>query len=114
MKIVLLFLSLLIIPNASSQVTDSLADVEMIREMSEASIYAPGKVLPPFTAKDLDGKTYTHYTLRNGKQAMFLNLWFMSCAPCIAEIPHLNRLYDMMKNSPSFRLQPLHGKRKMW
>jgi len=31
-----------------------------------------------------------------------MNFWFVSCAPCIAEIPNLNRLYDMTKDSPDF------------
>ncbi len=92
---------------AHSQDKDSLQEVEMIREMSEASIYAPGKVLPAFTAKDLNGKTYTHYTIRNGKKVTFLNLWFISCAPCIAEMSHLNRLYDMMKDSADFQFVAL-------
>jgi thiol-disulfide isomerase/thioredoxin len=58
-----------------------------------------GKTLPDFTAKDLNGMTYTGSIVRN-KKVTFLDFWSLSCAPCLAEIPNLNRLYDMTKDDP--------------
>lgn len=60
-----------------------------------------GKKLPSFTAKDINGKVYTEkYT---DAKATFLNFWFASCAPCIQEVPHLEKLYNMFKDNADFR-----------
>jgi thiol-disulfide isomerase/thioredoxin len=48
-----------------------------------------GKPLPDFALRDLAGQPVTAASLR-GRPAV-LNLWFTTCAPCLAEIPALNR-----------------------
>src|SRR5690349_10846086 len=93
---------------AHSQVTDTakwfeqykndLADADYIPDSLLGSL--KGKVLPPFLARDLNGNTVTLETLRG--KVVYLNFWFLSCAPCIAEIPNLNRLYENTKNLPGF------------
>lgn len=50
------------------------------------------KPAPHFELKDLQGKTWSLKEL-NGKTVV-LNFWFTSCAPCIKEIPELNRLAE--------------------
>ncbi|MCL2724450.1 MAG: TlpA family protein disulfide reductase [Polyangiaceae bacterium] len=49
-----------------------------------------------FTARDLDGKTVklSNYL---GKQAILLSFCATWCEPCVAEFPHLRRLYDANK-----------------
>lgn len=103
MKRIFLLLALFVFINASSQVNDSM-EIESMRIRSESQFDSNviGKVLPDFTAKDMNGKTYTNNTVSNGK-VTFVNLWFISCEPCIAEIPNLNRLYDVLKDSLDFQ-----------
>ena len=89
-----LFLSI----SANSQVKDS-ADKfsELSKMLNDFFGDIDGKELPAFTAKDLEGKTYTNKNIL--AKATFLNFWFAGCQPCIGEIPHLNRLYKTFKNS---------------
>lgn len=103
MKRIFLSLALFVFIKASSQVNYSMDEIEMSRAMNE-SVYTNviGKVLLDFSAKDVNGVTYTNDTIRNGK-VTFLNFWFIACAPCIAEIPNLNRLYDITKDSLGFQ-----------
>jgi len=103
MKYLILISALFVFISASSQVSDSM-EVETMRSLVlQFNNDAAASVLPDFTAEDLAGKTYTNNIVRNGK-VTFINLWFVSCPPCIAEIPNLNRLYDMMKDSPDFQV----------
>ncbi|HEX6168693.1 MAG TPA: TlpA disulfide reductase family protein [Chitinophagaceae bacterium] len=60
-----------------------------------------GNILPPFTAKDLNGKVYTEKDIM--ATATFLNFWFAACQPCIEEIPQLNRLYHLFKDSSDIK-----------
>lgn len=102
MKKIFLALSLFVLINASSQVSDSM-EIESLRsDVLRFNNDVAVNVLPDFTAKDLAGNTYTNNNVRNGK-VTFINLWFISCLPCIAEIPNLNRLYDMMKSRTDFQ-----------
>ena len=49
-----------------------------------------GLKFPSFTATTIEGK---HYTLMDLKgKIVLINLWFIGCPPCIAEIPILNEL----------------------
>jgi len=60
---------------------------------------APGKgaTATDFTARDIDGKTVR---LANylGKEAILLNFWQTWCEPCVAEFPHLRRMYESNKD----------------
>jgi peroxiredoxin len=49
-----------------------------------------------FTAQDTAGKT-VHLSDYLGKQAVLINFWGTFCEPCLAEFPHLNRIYDQNK-----------------
>jgi thiol-disulfide isomerase/thioredoxin len=102
MKLFFLSIALFLCIHANSQVNDSMQEMETSRLWNE-SFYENvlRKELPDFTARDLNGKIYTSNTVMNQK-VTFMNFWFIACAPCIAEIPNLNRLYDMMKDNPDF------------
>jgi thiol-disulfide isomerase/thioredoxin len=49
-----------------------------------------GKPAPPFTVKDMNGKTYSLKDLKD--KVVVLNFWFTECMPCIKEMPELNNL----------------------
>lgn len=49
-----------------------------------------GRPLPAFVLFDTAGRPLESNSLRG--QAMVLNLWFTTCAPCVAEMPALNRI----------------------
>lgn len=55
-----------------------------------------GKKLPPFTLLNLEGQELTE-AIGHGK-VMLINTWFTSCAPCIAEMPELNRIQAQYQN----------------
>lgn len=99
MKTVLIILAVFASAGVYGQVTDSV-EIETMRAISESQFDSDvvGTVLPEFTATDLSGRKYTVKTIGDNK-ITFINLWLLSCAPCIAEIPHLNRLYADMKDN---------------
>jgi peroxiredoxin len=72
------------------------------RQIGDSTIYAVefhmrttnnkliGKQLPDFNFKDLDGNMIKASELK-GKPVV-INLWFVKCPPCIAEMPALNSI----------------------
>jgi thiol-disulfide isomerase/thioredoxin len=54
------------------------------------------KPLPPFELADLKGAKWNLASLK-GKVA-FVNVWATWCGPCQMELPHLQKLYDRLKN----------------
>jgi thiol-disulfide isomerase/thioredoxin len=102
MKNVFLLLILSTFINGFGQVNDSM-EIELMRSsLLQFDNDASQNLLPDFKTKDLDGRSYTKKDLLNGK-ITFINLWFVACPPCIAEIPNLNRLYEIMKDKPGFQ-----------
>ena len=49
-----------------------------------------------FTARDIDGKTVKLST-HLGKDVILLNFCATWCEPCVAEFPHMRRMYDANK-----------------
>lgn len=56
-----------------------------------------GATASDFSARDIDGKTVKLSTYL-GKQAILLNFWQTWCEPCVAEFPHLRRMYEANKD----------------
>ena len=54
-----------------------------------------------FQAVTLEGDTISEKSLE-GKVTLF-NFWFETCAPCMAELGELNRLYDKLKTNSEFQ-----------
>jgi thiol-disulfide isomerase/thioredoxin len=50
------------------------------------------KTFPEFSFTDINGKKISSSDFRG--KAMVLNLWFTSCAPCIKEMPDLNKIKE--------------------
>lgn len=56
-----------------------------------------GGTASDFSARDIDGKTVRLSSFL-GKNAVLLNFWQTWCEPCMAEFPHLRRLYEVNRS----------------
>ena len=61
-----------------------------------------GKQLGQFKIKTSDSTTFSNADL-SGK-ITFVNFWFASCPPCMAEMEGLSKLYDTLKNNTNFAM----------
>src|SRR6185312_11108396 len=61
--------------------------------------HAIGKQLDSF-AVFYHGKKFTNKNLVH--KTVFINFWNTTCAPCMAELPQLNHLYDSLKKHSNF------------
>jgi len=59
-----------------------------------------GKDIPEFSLVGRSGKVYTKESLKG--KVVVLNFWSVNCGPCLMEIPVLNRLQQMYKDSSDF------------
>jgi peroxiredoxin len=62
---------------------------------AEASMKT-GTQATDFAARDIDGKT-VRLSDYLGKQAVLIDFWSTYCEPCLAEMPHLRKLYAEQK-----------------
>ncbi len=65
---------------------------------SQAPSEFVGKKAPSFSMTDMNGKTISSESLVG--KVVVLNFWFVTCKPCIEEIPALNEVYKKYKNNP--------------
>ena len=47
--------------------------------------------------KDILGNTYTPENIKG--KVVVINFWYMSCAPCVEEMPELNKLVNEYENN---------------
>lgn len=57
---------------------------------TEAIKKLEGCSMPEFTAQTLRGESVSKQSLRG--KIVVMNFWYISCAPCVAELPALNKL----------------------
>jgi len=50
-----------------------------------------------FTARDTDGNTF-RLSDHIGKEVVLIDFWATWCVPCLAEMPHLERMYQQYKS----------------
>ncbi|MBE9536233.1 MAG: TlpA family protein disulfide reductase [Proteobacteria bacterium] len=62
----------------------------------------PGYPAPDFTFPDLSGKQVSLSDYKG--KFVLLNLWSITCPPCIEEVPYFEGLYQQMKGQSDFHL----------
>lgn len=74
------------------RVTEEMKEANRKRELETKRAYDAmiGKPAPDFELKDLQGNNWSLKALRG--KVVVLNFWFTTCAPCVAEMPELNKL----------------------
>ncbi len=65
-------------------------------DVQRSGAASAGATASDFSARSIDGQTVKLSTYL-GKQAILLNFWQTWCEPCVAEFPHLRRMYDANK-----------------
>ena len=70
---------------------------EDIKKQNDFEDKLKGKPLPDFTLTDLSGTTHSLESIKG--KVVVINLWFTACAPCIHEMPELNKIVDAYKEN---------------
>lgn len=68
-------------------------------------------LVPPFSIKTIDGESINTDSLKN--KILFINFWFIGCAPCLEELPALNRLVEEYKDRNVVFLSITHDSSEM-
>jgi thiol-disulfide isomerase/thioredoxin len=76
-----------------------------IQESLASGWRKPTKTMPAFDLADLSGKTWSLKNL--GGKAVLINVWATWCGPCKAELPHLQKLYERVKNRADLQILTL-------
>ena len=74
--------------------------------LAEGRWEKPDKELPAFELADLQGKTWK-LTQLEGKKVL-INIWATWCGPCQAELPHLEKLYEQIKDRSDIAILSLN------
>ncbi|MEP7197668.1 MAG: TlpA disulfide reductase family protein [Saprospiraceae bacterium] len=104
-KVILIFTIAFTSKTVLGQATDSLNNamlekIKSIKVFKENIYNFKGKELPKFELKLLNEKKLNSESLK-GKPTI-INFWFSNCAPCIEEIPLLNKIKSEFGNEVNF------------
>ena len=69
----------------------------------------PGYAGPDFTLKDLNFKEVSLADYKG--KVVLLNIWSMTCPPCVDEVPYFENLYQAMKDEKDFHLLTVNSNR---
>lgn len=72
------------------------------QELAEGRWEKPKKQIPSFELADLSGTTWKLKNLEG--KSILINLWATWCGPCNAELPHLQKLYENVKDRTDIQI----------
>lgn len=72
------------------------------QEATEGRWEKPARQLPTFELADLSGKTWKLATLEG--KSVLINIWATWFGPCNTELPHLQKLYETVKDRPDLQI----------
>jgi len=72
------------------------------QELAEGRWEKPKKQIPSFELADLSGVTWKLKSLEG--KSILINLWATWCGPCNAELPHLQKLYEKVKDRTDIQI----------
>ena len=70
---------------------------EAMKMQNDFEVKLIGKPFPDFRLTDLSGSTHTSENIKG--KVVVINLWFTACAPCIHEMPELNKIVGEYKEN---------------
>jgi thiol-disulfide isomerase/thioredoxin len=89
---IVIVIGIVVFQNVSARGKDTLKSAA---EQMQESAPKPGFLVPAFTLKDLDGKSFEVGGKRD--KPMMLNFWASWCDPCEQEAPDLKLIYEKYK-----------------
>ncbi len=78
------------------------------------NLFSEKGISDEFNFYDVDENKYTFNDCNKGKKATLIIFWASWCSPCIAEIPHLQNLYERYKDKVSFVSLSVDENRSNW
>ncbi len=85
--------------NEIARIHEKLGNSELAAEYSKKAdpmAELVGKVIPDFSATDLDGKPISLQQYRG--KVVLLDFWAVWCPPCIVEMPNVKKVYEKYKD----------------
>jgi thiol-disulfide isomerase/thioredoxin len=73
-------------------------DVRSNTQCAPTTVLQVGQLAPEFYGKDMSDTVTYDFNYYKGRKIVVLNFWFTSCAPCVREIPDLNRIQERYKD----------------
>ena len=72
-------------------------------------VYKVGDVMHDFSIPTFDGETLTLSNLLEEKDMVFLNFWYLTCNPCLTEMPWMNNAYNDNRYAGKFEMIAIHA-----
>ena len=102
MNRILFLLSIVLFCNTGIFAQDNTSPVtQLLQQIESIKKSAIGKEFCDFESDALDGKVISKKDLKG--KITFINLWFETCSPCIAEMGNLIELYSKLKDNKDFQ-----------
>ena len=101
MRQIMLFLAVVFTSTAFSQDSSILKkEFDYEAYLKSQHVKYQGKQFPEFSIKISDNANFSNADLKN--KVVFINFWFESCSPCIAEMDGFNEMFNKLKGNPDF------------
>jgi len=85
---------------------DSIRTMPVPKMRTSVRFTGTDRIIPDFSLSDQNSKTWTRASL-NGKTTL-INVWATWCGPCRQELPHLQKLYEQIKDRSDIQIITLN------